>query len=246
LSEINPPEFRADAVYEVRNEDDRVEYAIIFEVQLAWKSRKLFSWPAYVGILRARFECPVLLVVITMNPRVAAQYAVPINLDGRGLSSIVPLVIGPSEVPIVAEPVLADAMPELAVLSVMAHADNPEAVDIASAALTAAAKLDDERASLYADLIYAYVGPTARKVLEASMGLENYEFQSDFAKRFIAEGRAEGRRSTLLAVLDARGLRPTDAQRQHIEACDDLDLLEQWARAAVNASSIAVLFEQGA
>jgi len=40
FSEIKPPEFRADAVYEVRNEVDRVERVIIFEVQLDWKRQR--------------------------------------------------------------------------------------------------------------------------------------------------------------------------------------------------------------
>jgi len=82
------------------------------------------------------------------------------------------------------------------------------------------------------------------------MGLEKYEYQSDFAKRFFAEGEvtgeargeARGRRATLLAVLDARGLQPTQEHRERIEGCDDVELLEQWARAAVNAASVTAVF----
>jgi len=42
----------------------------------------------------------------------------------------------------------ADAMPELAVLSVTAHAEDPEAVEIGQSALAAAANLEEERAKV--------------------------------------------------------------------------------------------------
>jgi hypothetical protein len=46
----------------------------------------------------------------------------------------------------------------------------------------------------------------------------------------------------LLTILGARGLSLSDAQRQRIEACNDLDRLEQWARVAATASSVDALF----
>jgi len=99
-----------------------------------------------------------------------------------------------------------------------------------------------------ADLVYAYIGKAARKILEASMGQQNYEFQSEFAQRFIAqgrdEGRAQGRRATLLAVIEARGLTLTDTERQRIESCTDAETLDRWARAAAVASNSQSLFEE--
>lgn len=177
---------------------------------------------------------------------VARRLAEPIDLDGVGGSRVVPLVIGPADVPVVADQARADAMPELAVLSVVAHADSPEAAEIGRCALAASAKLDEHRAAFYGDIVFAYTNEATRKLLEAMMGLENYGFQSDFAKRFVAEGRVEGRRSTLMAILDARGLVLSETQRARIEACADLDVLEQWARAAAVAMTSDVIFEGGA
>lgn len=109
-------------------------------------------------------------------------------------------------------------------------------------ALAASARLDDERAALYADLVFAYLGEVAGQALEAEMGLENYEFQSDFAKRFIAKGREEGRlqegQAALMAVFEARGFEPSDAERRRIEGCTDLEQLEHWIRRAVTATSV--------
>jgi len=257
FADIDPAEFRADAVIELRGKGGELERAVIFEVQLEWKDRKLYSWPAYVCELRARLRCPVLLVVVTMDPNVARRCAKPIDLDGFGGSRIVPRAIGPSEVPAVTDETQATAMPELAVLSVIAHAEDPEAVEIGRSALAAAAKLDEERARFYADLVYAYIGETARRLLEVSMALENYEFQSEFAKRFIAQGRNEGRdegraegetaglRTALLAVAEARGLSLTEAQRQRIEACVDPETLKRWTRAAAVATTSDALFADG-
>jgi len=79
------------------------------------------------------------------------------------------------------------------------------------------------------------------------MGLQNYEFQSKLAKRFIDEGRAEGeaqgRRATLVTILETRGLQFTEAQLQRIEFCSGREILERWARAAVTASSPEAVFD---
>ncbi|MCG8556560.1 MAG: hypothetical protein MJD61_14910, partial [Proteobacteria bacterium] len=89
----------------------------------------------------------------------------------------------------------ARAAPELAVLSAMAHgasAAPEQALQVAVAALGALAGLDHEQALLYSDMVYGSLGEAARKALEA-MDLNKYEFQSTFAKRFLARGRQEGR-----------------------------------------------------
>ena len=91
------------------------------------------------------------------------------------------------------------------------------------------------------------------------MDLSKYEFQSDFAKRFLAqgrtegraegraegrtEGRAEGEAQALLAFLEAREVAVTDQQRERILACTDLEQLSAWIRRAARVSRAAELFE---
>lgn len=58
-----------------------------------------------------------------------------------------------------------------------------------------------------------------------------------------AEGRAEGERNTVLMVLKARGLRPSETEQQLIAACTDLDQLKKWAEAAVTATTTSEVFE---
>ncbi len=56
-------------------------------------------------------------------------------------------------------------------------------------ALPAIQGLDDDRGSLYYHLVYNSLNEAARRALEAMM--KGYEYRSDFAKKYVAEGRAE-------------------------------------------------------
>jgi len=93
--------------------------------------------------------------------------------------------------------------PELAVLSAIAHgrdADIHKVVQIARAAQLASACLDQDRSVLYLDLILTSLSEAARGELHI-MKPAGYEFQSDFARHYVAQGEAKGR-----AVLIARQL----------------------------------------
>jgi len=73
-----------------------------------------------------------------------------------------------------------------------------------------------------------------------------YEYQSDFARRYFSQGRAEGEASgeakALLAVLATRGVDVPESARQRITACADPDQLESWVRRAVTITDIDELF----
>ena len=140
---------------------------------------------------------------------------------------------------------VAERSPELALLSVMLHGHGGEALAVAVAALAAARGLDDERSKLYADLVFASVDEAARAILEALMASGNYEYQSDFARRYVAqgnaggraEGEAAGRAHALLAVLAARGLDVPEDVSARITACTELGRLDAWLARAVTAAS---------
>ena len=236
----------ADAVL-VRRVDGSVVEAFVVEVQLQPDARKHFSWPHYVTGLRARLECPVTLVVFATDERTAEWCARPIEL-GRRSGSITPLVIGPSQVPRITDPEDATS-PELAVVSAIAHAGSSEpseAAAVSRAALTAIARLDDARHTLYADVVLAALAPAARAFLEAEMRIEGYEFKTDFLREAFAEGKQEGvtdgARRVLLAILDARGLVLSADDLDRIARCADEEQLEAWARRAVAAQTVDELF----
>ncbi|MEJ0035520.1 MAG: DUF4351 domain-containing protein [Gammaproteobacteria bacterium] len=206
LTDIQPTEYRADMVIELSA--DEPVHGIVVEVQLSVDDRKRFAWPAYVASLRARLECPVLLLVVTADDAVARWAARSVSMGG--LHHFTPYVLGPSGVPEVTDDVQARDNPELAVLSAMAHgrdADPARAIEIALAAQKASVGLDADRSRIYVDIIMSSLGEAAREAL-TNMATQKYEYQSDFAKRYVAQGRAEGEalgevrgRATLIARL---------------------------------------------
>jgi hypothetical protein len=190
LTDVQPAEYRADMVIELWA--DKPVHGIIVEVQLSIDARKQFVWPAYAANLRARLECPVSLLVVTPDERVARWAAKPVCYGGENWFA--PYVLGPSCIPEVTDEMLARDNPELAVLSVMAHglkADPARAIEIALAARNASAGLDADRSDLYVDLIINSLSEAARQAL-TNMDLRKYEFQSEWAREQLARGRAEG------------------------------------------------------
>ena len=259
LGSVTPTELQADLV--VRLEGDRPT-ALVVEVQLGKDPDKTWSWPAYVATLRARLRCETMLVVVCVDEAVATWCARPILLGAPG-NVVTPLVVGPRAVPEVTDPEQAMAAPELAVLSVLAHGQSAAAEAIGKAALAAAARLDDARAALYADLTLGMVHEAAKKALEAMMASGNYEYQSEFARKYFGQGRAEGeargkalglheglalglqegltkgKAEALLAVLAARGLPVSPELRERVLGCTDIGRLEAWLTRAVSAASAA-------
>jgi hypothetical protein len=227
LSEVQPAEYRADLV--VLLLDGVPVFGIVVEVQLSPDDRKQYVWPAYVAGLRARLKCPVSLLVITADDACARWAARPIDLGGG--SCLVPWVLGPSGVPEITDAAAARADPELAVLSAMAHgkdADAEKSVRIALAAQLASVDLDDDRSTLYCDLILHSLSEAARRAFK-NMRAFDYEFQSDFAKEYIALGRQKGRSEMVLRLLTRRFGGPPDDVKTRVAAAtaDELDAIAE-------------------
>lgn len=245
LTDVEPAEYRADLVILLLY--GKPAFAIIVEVQLQRDERKLLSWPVYVASVRARYKCPACLLVVAPNDFVAMWAEAPIEL-GPG-SFVVPYVLGPSEVPVVTDADRAKRDPELAVLSVMAHGkgDPDTASSIATAALEGVAGMRDDRKVLYLDLVLHSLGAATRMALEALMFQGKYEYQSDFARKYFFEGKAEGETSGkaigVLHVLRARGITLTEAQRQRISSCTDVTVVDRWLELSVTVASAEQLFD---
>lgn len=199
LTDIQPAEYRADMVVQLF--DDESVFAIVVEVQLAEDPRKRFTWPAYAAVLRARLECPVSLLVVTPDDAVARWAARSVHTGG--LHPFAPYVLGPAVVPAITEEESARANPELAVLSAMAHGSDDDVERSTRIAMTAqkvTAGLDADRSKLYFDLILNSLSEAARKAL-GSMDARTYEYQSDFAKRYVAQGVAQGEAAGRASVI---------------------------------------------
>ena len=193
VTEAVPAELRADFV--VRYVGGRKALVVVVEVQRRRDPAKRFTWPAYVALLRARFRSDVRLLVVAPDPAVARWCRRPIALGNDAMFT--PTVLSSDEIPAVTDPEIARADPELSVLSAIAHGGGEvgRAVAVGRAGLAAVEELgsiDTDRAVIYFDLIRAALSEAARKAIDAMIS-QKYEFQSDFALRYIAEGKAEGK-----------------------------------------------------
>lgn len=245
IAEVEPAELRADAV--LRVEDPEGPHALVVEVQLAIDKRKRLRWPTYVCGLRDRLGCAVTLVVVTLDDEVASWARAPIVLDRIG-SKLYAAVLGPSDFPALVEAADAARHPELALMAFLARAKQPAATDLGRAVLRACTSLDAQRAALYTDIVFAFADVVARRILEAEMQIENYEFQSDLVRGLIARGRDEGREEgreegeaiglqrAVLAVLAARSLTVSHEIHARITRCVDVAQLHTWLVLAATAS----------
>jgi hypothetical protein len=248
LTDIQPAEYRADAVVILLRHGVPVR-VIIVEVQLAVDPGKRFSWPAYVTVSRAIHRCPAGLLIVAPDPAVAAWCAKPIKTGIPGFV-LRPPVLSRTAVPKVTDPEEAARRPELGVLSAMAHGKTKQGATIAAAVLPAVQRLDANRSKFYHDLVYNSLNEAARRTLEAMM--KGYEYQSDFAKKYVAEGltkgiakgRAEEAARALLTVLRVRGLAVPDTVRERILAQKDPERLERWLEKAVVAASVSAIIDE--
>src|SRR5262249_5216423 len=122
LSQITPTAYRADNVVVLQDRDGKPVTGVIIEGQRHDDRDKLLACPVCVAALRAQLECPAVLLVIAPSPAIARWARRPIELGHPGFR-LTPLVISFADVPRVCDRDAASQLPQLAVLSVMAHPD---------------------------------------------------------------------------------------------------------------------------
>ncbi|WP_394843285.1 hypothetical protein LZC95_40330 [Pendulispora brunnea] len=241
-----------DLILVLRDEAGRPRLVLIVEMQRGVDRKKERSWPLYITAEAAKYDCDAMLLVVAIQETVATWAQGPFPTGHAGFS-LQPHVLGPSAIPLIDDPVQAANAPELAVLSTMTHVKRKPTEDaalLAGAILGVCRQLDEERASVYSDLIIASMSEAARAHLESLMASGNYVFQSDWVKRNIAlgkaeglaEGEAKGEARALFAILEARKIPVHDEARARIAATMDLQVLERWIRRAVSVTSVDELF----
>jgi hypothetical protein len=181
-----------------------------------------------------------MLLVIAPEPAIARWARRPIELGHPGFF-LTPLVISFENVPRVRDPTAASHLPELAMLSVLAH---PE-FEIAQAAIQAISGLPADRERLCLDVTMKALPANARQVVEAQM-IKGYQYQSDFARKYYGqgitegfekgrqegreEGREEGRqrlRGPMIALARTKLGKLSDDDVAAIEAVSDLHVLTE-------------------
>jgi hypothetical protein len=158
------------------------------------------------------------LLVIAPPRSVATWARRPIDIGHPGFR-LTPIVVGFDDVPWIRSSIDAHRLPELAVLSVLAH---PE-LEIAEVTIDAIARLPEDRVRLYLDVILDALPTELRQFLEARM--EGYKYQSDFARKYYGRGREDGLRAAVVAFARAKLGQLSDADVAAIEAVTDQRIL---------------------
>jgi flagellar biosynthesis/type III secretory pathway protein FliH len=201
-----PPSLSADVVVLLRAREAPV-LVVAVEVQLEREDEKRWTWPVYLSSLRREHRCPALLLVIAPNASVASWARAAIEV-GPG-ASITPVVLGPSDIPVVTDRALAAERYGLAVLSAVAHGrERDRGLDAVIAALIAVDALDEPRATVYTAAIWDALDRAAQRALEVLMTTNQPRIETNFERRMrelfeekwrseglakgLAEGRAEG------------------------------------------------------
>jgi hypothetical protein len=247
LSQVVSTEYRADDVVVLRDRDDAAVAAVIVEVQLGIDRDKERSWPVYIPALRAKLGCRVVLLVVTAESSVARWARRTIELGHPGYQ-LTPLVMELKDMPRMTDPAAVQAVPELAVLSAMANPD----LQVATTAISAISGLPEDQARLYLDVIMAKLPPSVRQALENHM--QGYVYQSEFARKYYSQGLEEGRenglRRAVLAILGAKLDTVTAEDQAMIDALRDdralLEVIDAVTRATTALEVRAVLGRTGA
>lgn len=114
--------------------------------------------------------------------------------------------------------------------------------------LAAALKtIDRDSAAVFAQFVDSCLEDArAKQMWRDLMANIQYFWRHPLAEQVREEGREEGRveakAETVLQILQWRGIPVSDAVRERVKACADLDRLEVWAQRAMNAADAAELF----
>ena len=79
-------------------------------------------------------------------------------------------------------------------------------------------------------------------VLEKLMNPGTYQYPSDFARKYIARGKAEGMAQTLLKLLHVKGLAVPTELAARVESCQEFDQLDRWIERVLSATTLGEVF----
>ncbi|MCZ0989323.1 hypothetical protein [Streptomyces diastatochromogenes] len=254
LTEIEPVERRVDTL--LRAETDEGTYLLVVESQGKVDDRKQGSWPYYLSYLHEKYRCEPVLIVVTQNSATARWASRPIRLGFPGWESLTvrPLVLGPDNVPVIVDERQAERDVPLAVLSAMTHGRGPQAAAILESLASALRTIDPDSAAVFVQFVDSCLAdPQAKQMWRDLMTAIQYFWRHPLAEQVREEGREQGleqgrveaKAEMVLHILEWRGIQVTDAVRERVEACTDLDQLEGWAQRAVHATDAEELFAEG-
>jgi hypothetical protein len=227
--------------------------AIVVEPQGKWTDEKAISWPVYATTARKANKCPRAVVIAVCWDRAEADGCRKMIATGHPGLVFVPIVVSADNAP-----PLTGASPYATLFNTIIGAvslDTAEGRGLAVEAITATGAKGADHRTL-CDIILGVASDVAYQHLEDLMAIS---YRSQFIDGWIEQGEARGREEgkaegmaegealaradAILRVLKSRGLRPTRGQRELIEACRDLTVLDTWFDRSLTATTVSEIFE---
>jgi hypothetical protein len=234
--------------------DDR--FIIIVESQTDPDPDAEFRWPFYAAYLHDKYQCPVVLVVVTSKIKTAIWARQPIEIGLPGLICMIvhATVLGPDNVAAITDPETARKDLGFAVFSAITHSRSKQIGGILETLAGALATTDEETGSLLAEFTEAGLGKNTegRTIWRNLMATQAYPYVSEIRLQGRAEGRVEGRTEgraearaqDIERLLDKRGIAMSTADRERITSCRDNDTLDVWLDRLLTVSDISELFAE--
>ncbi|UIX31424.1 hypothetical protein [Streptomyces sp. GQFP] len=254
VTETRPLERRVDTVLRIGPSDGE-DFLLAIESQSGKVAGKERSWAYYVGYLQAKYELPVLLLVVCQDAATAKWAVGPFGCGTRGWTAlrVYPLVAGPDNLPVITDTrTVAKNLP-LAALSALAHARSPECAAILEAISSALQELqetDPDTAEYFFDFLEVTLGKTpAGEKWKDIMSFVSY-FPGRGTVRETAylegevKGTAKGEAKGILFVLEVRGIPVSADARERITSCTDLDRVDAWLERSRTVTRAEDLFAE--
>jgi hypothetical protein len=243
MSAVVPVQYLADMVVLLSDEaTGEPVLAVIIEPQLRDSETKRFSWPVYVTTARHVSKSPAaVLVVLCPDPAEAAKCRQLIRTGHPGFD-LAPIVIdsgGPPGRDGAGDPYLTVFAASMGGIDMESEPGARRVLD----AMASPSVSDADRFRMMA-IILRLASDLARPILEAMMITSEYE--KTLAERIHdegeARGEAKGEAKSVLKLLDARHLAPSDEQRERVLSCTEAAQLDLWLVRAATAATIAEVF----
>ncbi|MFC7258834.1 hypothetical protein [Streptomyces lutosisoli] len=244
-TEAKPMARHIDTVLRV-GPSDGDDFLLAVEAQERRDRKKESSWPYYVAYLQAKYGLPVLLLVVCRDRATTKWAAGPFDCGARGWTAqrTYPLVVGPDNLPVIADERTAAEKPAMAAFSALAHANSPDVDGILDSLGRALAGMDPDAASYFYQFLDSALGasPAGDKWRNIVTFVNYFPGRGTLLEKTFLEGEARGEAKGILRVLEVRGLPISDVVRERITACTDLDRLNDWLDRAGTVAHAEDLF----
>ncbi|MDX3247307.1 hypothetical protein [Streptomyces sp. ME18-1-4] len=251
-TEIRPLERRVDTVLKYEPEMGE-SFLLAIEAQTKKHPDKAKSWAYYVAHLRAKYDMPVLLVVVCRDKPTATWAAGPFECSvGPWTTQVTrPFVLGPTTVPEITDQSMVARNPALAALSAIVHSENRRAPAILEMVARGFLTFAPPITSYWTEVVEVGLESTPVKEKWRTL-MENVithfpGHRTMFEEKYLegkAEGEAEGEAKGVLRVLEVRGVPISDDVRERITSCTEIGLLDDWLERAGTVEHAEDLFAE--